>query len=362
MRIFSTFSGIGGFEIGIERAFSSVKRQRESPEAPARDSEGLGKQLPQLGLQRLDVIGYSEIDRYAASVYQYHFPGVKNYGDITKINEKELPDFDCLVGGFPCQAFSIAGKRRGFLDTRGTLFFDIARILRVKKPRTLVLENVKGLLSHDGGNTFRTIIATITELGYDVQWQVINSKNHGVPQNRERVYIVGHLRGTPRPEVFPIHGSGGEAEATTHPTIDANYYKGYSNQRRMLAVPEATKRGYAEATVGQAINLSVPNSKTRRGRVSDIAPTLDTGMQLHTLTEDVQIRRLTPKECERLQGFPDDWTKYGASDPNHRYTKMLSYDNAPTEISDTQRYKMCGNAVTTNVVQAVFERLLANAQ
>ncbi len=111
-------------------------------------------------------------------------------------------------------------------------------------------------------------------------------------------------------------------------------------------IPEATKKGYAEATVGQAINLSVPNSKTRRGRVSDIAPTLDTGMQLHTLTEDVRIRRLTPKECERLQGFPDNWTAEGIDGP----------------ISDTQRYKMCGNAVTTNVVQAVFERILTNDQ
>ena len=109
-----------------------------------------------------------------------------------------------------------------------------------------------------------------------------------------------------------------------------------------IQIPEATKKGYAEASVGQAINLSVPNSKTRRGRVSDIAPTLDTGMQLHTLTEDVRIRRLTPVECERLQGFPDSWTAEGIDGP----------------ISDTQRYKMCGNAVTTNVVQAVFERIL----
>ena len=111
---------------------------------------------------------------------------------------------------------------------------------------------------------------------------------------------------------------------------------------KWVLIPEATKKGYAEATVGQAINLTAPNSKTRRGRVSDVAPTLDTGMQLHTLTEDVRIRRLTPIECERLQGFPDNWTAEGTDGP----------------ISDTQRYKMCGNAVTTNVVQAVFERIL----
>jgi len=118
-----------------------------------------------------------------------------------------LPDFDLLIGGFPCQAFSIAGKRGGFTDTRGTLFFDLARILKTKKPPRFIFENVKGLLSHDHGSTFKTIVTTLDELGYDIQWQVLNSKNFGVPQNRERVYIVGHLRGTPRPEVFPITGS-----------------------------------------------------------------------------------------------------------------------------------------------------------
>lgn len=175
MKYFSTFSGIAGFELGIEKA---------CPEAVC--------------------VGYSEIDKYADAIYKYHFKEVKNYGDITKINEYELPDFDLLVGGFPCQAFSIAGKRRGFEDTRGTLFFDLARILQAKRPRLFIFENVKGLLSHDGGNTFRTIVTTLDELGYDVQWQVLNSKNFGVPQNRERIIIVGNLRGTPRPEVFPI--------------------------------------------------------------------------------------------------------------------------------------------------------------
>ena len=358
MRIFSTFSGIGGFELGAHAAD-----------------------------QTIEFVGYSEIDKYAIKVYEKHFKGVPAYGDITKINAKELPDFDCLVGGFPCQAFSIAGKRRGFEDTRGTLFFDLARILREKQPRYFVFENVKGLLSHDSGNTFRTIIATIDELGYDCQWQVLNSKNFGVPQNRERVYIVGHLRGTPRPEVFPI---GNNDRATSDlpgqstNTLTTRYYGGQANgsyaiesklDAQSVKIPEATKKGYAEASVGQAINLSVPNSKTRRGRVSDVAPTLDTGMQIHTLqpmvrTENmngdgfwngytgtiragasrnnnllddtVRIRRLTPKECERLQGFPDDWTS-------------MSTNGA---VSDTQRYKMCGNAVTTNVVQAVFERLL----
>jgi len=336
MRYFSTFSGIGGFEVGIENASAGQH----------------------------EVVGYSEIDKFAIKVYENHFKGVKNYGDITKINADELPDFDCLVGGFPCQAFSIAGKRKGFNDTRGTLFFDLARILRAKQPRLFVFENVKGLLSHDSGNTIKTIFATLDELGYDLQWQIINSKNHGVPQNRERVIIVGHLRGTPRPQVFPfrendnsltkkngyqvsesaISGTLTATDAKMH--LDGTYIRqlnqpthsndrvygddGISpalntmqggNRQPFVKVPEATKKGYAEASVGQAINLSVPNSKTRRGRVSDIAPTVDTGMQLHTLTEDVRIRRLTPMECERLQGFPDRHTEFGIDT-----TSFVSYN------------------------------------
>lgn len=403
MKIFSTFTGIGGFEIGIQNAFDNRPYIRNGSEALHGNSTNASE-------SEVRTVGYSEIDKYAIKVYEKQFGGEcencrlarkrecnsgtygrqetldsertrlsqddrdnddiknerseggritcehtpKNYGDITKINADELPDFDCLVGGFPCQAFSIAGKRKGFEDTRGTLFFDLARILRAKQPRLFVFENVKGLLSHDSGRTFKTIIQTIDELGYDCQWQVLNSKNHGVPQNRERIYIVGHLRGTPRPEVFPITGDGGaDTRLPGHVsnTLTARYegaqavgtYIGESklNAQASIKVPEATKKGYAEATIGQAINLSVPNSKTRRGRVSDIAPTRDTGMQLHTLTDDVRIRRLTPVECERLQGFPDQWTAEGIDGP----------------ISDTQRYKMCGNAVTTNVVQAVFDRI-----
>ena len=310
MKVFSTFSGIGGFEVGIERAFDEVEQRRR------RQAEGsLETTLPDVisqpdERQHAACIGYSEIDKYAIKVYERNFPNVKNYGDITKINAKELPDFDCLVGGFPCQAFSIAGKRKGFEDTRGTLFFDLARILRAKQPRLFVFENVKGLLSHDGGQTFKTIIQTIDELGYDCQWQVLNSKNFGVPQNRERVYIVGHLRGTPRPEVFPIIGANSE----------------------------------------DIVQLNQPTHSNDRVYASDgISPTLNTmqgGNRQPFIAEDVRIRRLTPRECEALQGFPQDWTAEGIDGP----------------ISATQRYKMCGNAVTTNVVQAVFERIFSTIE
>ena len=334
MKVFSTFSGIGGFEIGIERAFNNRPNLRDRSALLPEDSSDTSE-------SPLRFVGYSEIDKYAIKVYEKQFGGTnesasnksrgeqprkerqhersdvhtesigkptynngqppRNYGDITKINAEELPDFDCLVGGFPCQAFSIAGKRKGFEDTRGTLFFDLARILRAKQPRLFVFENVKGLLSHDSGRTFKTIIQTIDELGYDCQWQVLNSKNFGVPQNRERVYIVGHLRGTPRPEVFPITGDGGE------------------DTRLSGHISNTLTARYEGA---QAVGTYIGESK------------LD--------AQEVKIRRLTPIECERLQGFPDNWTAEGTDGP----------------ISDTQRYKMCGNAVTVNVVEAVFERIL----
>lgn len=391
LKYFSTFSGIGGFELGI----------------------GAG-----------ECVGFSEIDKYATQIYLKHFPKHKAYGNITKISTNTLPDFDLLCGGFPCQAFSIAGKRGGFDDTRGTLFFELARIARAKRPRYLFFENVKGLLSHDGGKTFDTIIRTIDELGYDCQWQVLNSKNFGVPQNRERVFIIGHLRGTSRPEVFPFRKDS-QADIVL-PTIAARYYGGqanggyignkqeqiqqlnnpvHSNDRLYGASPLAptlntaqggnrqpkiiahyghknkkaiemsisptlkaqshghepmifktnTKLGYDIAKEGDGINLSFPESKTRRGRViKNNSPTLQVSGSIGTI-QDMKIRRLTPTECERLQGFPDGWTKYGRvlapSDSNDGYWEDI-------EISDSQRYKCLGNAVTVNVIRVIAEKLL----
>ena len=257
VRYFSTFSGIGGFEIALQDAGHECG-------------------------------GYSEIDKYASQVYASHFPSHPAYGDITALDLRSLPAFDLLCGGFPCQAFSVAGRRRGFDDTRGTLFFNLCRIAEAKKPRILLFENVKGLLNHDGGRTFGTILSALDELGYDLQWQVLNSRHFGVPQNRERVYIVGHLRGSPRPQVFPLGGTGGTCpQELASTTLDANYWKGIDNHGARTAI------------------------------------VYDGG---------VTLRRLTPLECERLQGFPDGWT---------------------AGISDTQRYKCCGNAVTVSVVRAV---------
>lgn len=151
-----------------------------------------------------ECIGWSEIDSYAASIYARHFPEHKYIGDATKIRTEDLEDFDLLVGGFPCQAFSVAGHRKGFEDTRGTLFFEIARILKDKRPRYFLLENVRGLLSHDKGKTFQTILEVLTDMGYSVRWNLLNSKDFGVPQRRERVFIEGYFRGGSGREILSL--------------------------------------------------------------------------------------------------------------------------------------------------------------
>jgi len=187
IKYFSMFSGIGGFELGIG--------------------------------EKGECIGFCEIDKYANELLKKRFPNIPNFGDATKINPNELPDFDMLCGGFPCQSFSIAGKRRGFEDTRGTMFFEVARIIKVKRPKLVFLENVKGLLNHNKGETFKVILQTLEELGYRTQWMVFNSKFFGVPQNRERVFIIGSLRGESRPEILPIRKSMPKTDEELSPKV-----------------------------------------------------------------------------------------------------------------------------------------------
>jgi DNA (cytosine-5)-methyltransferase 1 len=298
MKYFSMFSGIGGFELGIERAYSNKQLTQVEQDRQGRngDADEAGGNVLSTGGCAPLCIGFSEVNKYAVQCYESHF-GHKNYGDATRIVPEELPDFDFLCGGFPCQAFSIAGKRGGFKDTRGTLFFEIARILSVKRPQLLLLENVKGLLSHDRGRTFGTILATLSELGYLCEWQVLNSKDFGVPQNRERVFIVGHLGGTGGGEVFPI---------------------GKINDR----LYEQTEDIQSEVLSDQ-----------ERGNIAYI----DQSLLQNGSNRPLRIRRLTPTECERLQGFPDGWTAM---------------------LSDSQRYKCLGNAVTVNVIEAIMNKLL----
>jgi len=284
MRMLDLFSGIGGFHKGFEQA----------------------------GYE-FDWVGFSEIDKYASAVYRHRFPKAEELGDITTIQpERDLPDhIDIICGGFPCQAFSVAGKRKGFDDTRGTLFFEIARILRHYRDAEspidyFLLENVKGLLSHDNGRTFATIYGVLSDLGYTVEFQLLNTR-WWLPQNRERIYLVGYIGDRSGSKVFPIGEDGG--------TYNVNQTRTKSKTKLFTAI--TTREG------GRKENNFVIVDKQ----------------------SDMQIRRLTPVECCRLQGFPDDWNEYG------------EFDGEVKPMSDTQRYKQCGNAVTVNVVQAVAERI-----
>lgn len=293
IRFIDLFAGIGGFRYGLEKAskkYKCVYSNEWDRYAAQIYDKNFSNQIG--GEQSREERKHKRNNVYIKSIRQAtHSSGGIDTRDITTVPTSEIPDFDLLVGGFPCQAFSIAGKRKGFDDTRGTLFFEIARILADKRPRYFILENVKGLLSHDEGKTFQTILKVLSDLGYDYQWQVLNSKNFGVPQNRERVFVVGHIRGTPRPKIFPVRKNS-EPDIVL-PTLTARYWGGQANG------------GY----IGNKPQPSVVSS----------------------------IRRLTPTECERLQGFPDGWTE---------------------GISDTQRYKCLGNAVTTNVIEWIGNKLV----
>ena len=193
MRYLSLFSGIGGFEKAIEHAFQNIhtadKLEYETEGTVNRERGLDGEPATRLGHPLC--IGYSEVDKYAIKVYEKHFPTHTPYGDITKINASELPDFDLLVGGVPCQSWSIAGKRGGFEDPRGNMWFECTKILRAKQPKYFLFENVKGLLSHQGGASMERICEELCDCGYAIDFEVLNSKNFGVPQNRERVFIIG---------------------------------------------------------------------------------------------------------------------------------------------------------------------------
>jgi len=202
MKCFSLFTGIGGFDLALKN---------------------LGH----------EIVGACEIDRNARRVYSEHFPNVRIWEDATKINPRELPDFDLLCAGFPCQSFSIAGKRRGFDDLRGTVFFEIARIVKEKRPKLLLLENVAGILNHDKGETFQIILETLSELRYCIQWEVLDSR-YFVPQARKRIFIIGNLGEEPIRKVLPIGEISDlfEKESTTYlPSLTASDYKGPSKQR-----------------------------------------------------------------------------------------------------------------------------------
>jgi len=359
MKFIELFAGIGGFRIGLEKA---------------------GHQC----------VWSNEIVDKARSIYEYNFKDKPDPRDIRTIQPNEIPDCDLLVGGFPCATFSVAGRRTGFgtEDTRGTLFFEICRFLNSKRIPYLFLENVKGLLNHDGGRTFGVILASLDELGYDLQWECINSKNFGVPQNRERVFIVGNLRGKPRPKIFPIGRVFAEDDRQSKetqserqrlwssylPTLDGHYYKGGGTRAVIAEGGESDglvqqwrrnhfrkmKGGYTPtltanmgtgghnvpfiSTEVKAVLTPDRLEKRQNGRRiknhNEPAFTV-TAQDRHGVLVGSKLRKLTPLECERLQSLPDNWTKWYADG------KL---------VGDAQRYERCGRSVTVNVIYEIAKR------
>ena len=307
MKFLDLFAGIGGFRLGMESAGH-------------------------------ECIGFCEIDKFARASYKaiHDTKGEIELHDITTVSDdtiRGIGHVDVICGGFPCQAFSIAGNRRGFEDTRGTLFFEIARFASILRPKYLFLENVRGLLNHDGGATFETIIRTLDELGYNVEWQVLNSKNFGVPQNRERVFIIGHSRRYRSRFLFPLSG---ENQSTSSQSVvkignvnpSGNGMNGEVYQGGGLE-PKIIQRGHGY----------------NQGGVHEIAPTLTSNSyhENNHLSDGFRIRKLTPRECWRLQGFPD-W----------------AFDKAQEVNSNSQLYKQAGNSVTVNVIAAIAHGLGGN--
>src|SRR5690625_4997615 len=420
--------------------------------------------------QALDKLGgtcvfSSEIDKFAAQAYEALYSD-KPAGDITKIDAKDIPDHDLLVGGFPCQAFSVAGRRKGFEDTRGTLFFDIARIAAEKKPKALLLENVKGLVNHDKGNTLDTMIRTLNDIGYVIDFDILNSKYFGVPQNRERIFIVAIREDLIEAEPFSEESTTGQtivpkgkrrigewaktfnfdwperAEVTSRlrdilesnvdekyylddektaklvaqledntveptglgltkqatvptrlkdesNTLAARDYKGFGNQE-MTSVIEPQMLGHREPKIAEIqyplkatclecrvtyyvdCGCSCASYVGEDGSIvsqTEVLPVLtpdrmekrqngrrfkEDGEESFTLTAQDQhgvalgerpryrIRKLTPLECFRLQNFPDE-----------AHQALVD-----AGISDSQRYKMAGNAVTTSVIEAIAQPLI----
>ena len=369
IRYLDLFSGIGGFREGLTRAGGFT------------------------------CTGHCEIDKFAEKSYRALFDTEGEWfcSDIKKADPDEIPEFDLLCAGFPCQPFSIAGNLGGFSDPRGTLFFEIARLAQTRKPAYLLLENVPNLLFHDGGRTFASILHALDGLGYGLEWQVLNSKDFGVPQSRKRLYLIGYLDERCRGKVFPFTETAGtspvqirrgsQGERVYSPegvsctlTAQAGGMGGKTGlYAQGLPIRSNTKAGYKTAYPGDSVRLSYPTTDKKRGRVGrQIAHTLTTSADqgvlccvdlnenpeftgysrcittnqssgIHTHRREIsgvwdgmRVRRLTPRECLRLQGWTDD-----------RIDLILPIQ------SDAQLYRQAGNGVTVNVVEAIGKRLAA---
>ncbi len=309
MKMLDLFGGIGGFHLGFKQAGFKI-----------------------------DWSGYSEIDKYASAVYRKKFNNIQELGDVKSIRSKDIPKIDFITFGSPCQDFSLAGKRTGMEGDRSSLITEAIRLINECRPRFFVWENVKGTFSSNDGRDFWAIIKAFTNIGgYRLEWQLLNTLWF-LPQNRERIYLVGVNRERPRRKIFPIKENCSE--------VDANKTKEYTN----------TITARYNASTGTGSYISQSRQFPQKEMIGDFR--YDEGIRIRKefnspclntrnipLYINKRMRKLTMVECERLQGFPDNWTQKGI------------IENKEVEISDNQRYKQCGNAVTVNVVEAVARKI-----
>lgn len=301
MKFIDLFAGIGGIRLGVEQAFG----------------------------KNAHCVFSSEIDKFAIQTYLANFPDRKVAGDITEIQENDIPDHDLLLAGFPCQPFSQAGLKKGFTDTRGTLFFDIERILIAKQPKVFLLENVKQLKGHNKGRTLQVILNHLSDAGYRVFFKVLKARDFGVPQNRERIYIVGFLDKSvefkfPEPQkIETCVGDILEEEVAEKYTISDKLWAGH--KRRKIANKKAGK--------GFGFGLFTPTSEYTN---TISARYYKDGSEILIAQQGKNPRKLTPREAARLQGFPDDFL---------------------IPVSDNQAYREFGNSVSVPVIRAIAKEI-----
>lgn len=418
MKFIDFFAGVGGFRRGMELAGHECVGFCEFDKFATASYTSMHL-LTQEQREFLDKMPLKQ--RQKEILKEEYRNGEWYANDIRRVYAGDIPKADCWCFGFPCQDISVAGKQLGFQGNRSSLFFRVMYLIgqleEENRPTYLFIENVKNLLSVNGGWDFARLLIEMEQGGYDAEWQVLNSKDFGVPQNRERCFIIGHLRGRSISKVFPIEGTDGKNSVSLNlfgclngrnsqrdrvysddglaltistkpggntepkiaiPVLTPDRAEKRQNGRRFkedgepmftltgqdrhgiaIEVKEATKQGYAECRVGiDSVNFSMPNSKTRRGRVGqEIANTLDTscnqGIFVQVSEELVvyavwyekyqcyiAIRKLTPKECFRLQGWTDDY-----------------FEKAEFVNSDSQLYKQAGNGVTVTVIEAMARKL-----
>ena len=339
MKIIDLFSGIGGFALGFQRA----------------------------GYQFTEHY-FSEIDKHAIANYKYNFPHAKHIGDITTLHGGDFTDIDIITFGSPCQDFSLAGKREGLKGAKSSLIQHAIALIAQLRPSVFIWENVKGAFSSNAGADFWAILQAFANIGgYRLEWQLLNT-SWLLPQNRERIYLIGHLAGRSIPGVFPIGKDdklldrktrkkgwrGGNFKTSLARTITARYSKMGSYDTYIVPKVAATLTGgghsgglHSDMTVIQLNPSKESNGRQpyQQNRVFDergISPALTRHNSNYAIN---RMRRLTEIECERLQGFPDNWTQYG------------NYDGVIKPIAKTQRYKLIGNAVTVDIVELIAKRL-----